>query len=272
MTLRQKWDVMKSITEDVEELRQSLPEHLQASHLEQYKSESPWQQQTIFLEILMHYTLILANRPLLAFRERTIEEHDIPESILASRRGAAQQASYRAACGISAMVTEERGQILGLTIQLLLSAWGIYSSAAELIALHAITAPFGSEDAKEAYRSLSIMLRHFAGLKERWPSSALTYRILQDLVRIVVAKVEAESRVGSPEPTMSTVVLEGNGVVDMDVQGGNLEGNPLEGIDMRWIDDFLSWQNPDGQNLENDQSELPADPWLWPDILNINTG
>jgi hypothetical protein len=274
LNLRQKWDTMQSTIQDVEELQQSLPEHLQIINLDQYQSEPPFQRQCVFLEILIQYTIVLASRPLLGSRNRAQEELDLPESIVAQWRMAAHQASYRAACATCAMVTEEKRKILGLTVHLLFAAWGMYSSAAELIALHAIKSPGGSEEAGEAYRNLGVMVRHFAEVQKIWPSTRQTYAILQDLVKVVLAKVEAESRMPSPEPAMANALpeLSEMRMGEMDFhQQENTQINPLEGVDIQWFDEFLATQNGEPPRPLSEQPQGQADfSWLWSDISGVN--
>lgn len=273
INLRQKWETMQSGLEDVEELRQSLPDHLQIHNLTQYNSDLVWQQQCIFLETLMQYTIILATRPLLGSKNNPNEEYDVPETIITQRRMAAHQASYRAACAICALVTEERRHILGLSVHLLFAAWGMYTSAAELIALHAIKSPSGSDEAREGYRNLAIMLHHFAEVQKLWPSSQQTYAILQDLVKVVLAKVDAESRMPSPEPPSPMSTDENTDrVVEMDMfQPETSQGNPLEGIDLQWFDDFLASQNVVVPEEVADPTMGPGDlSWLWSDISGVN--
>lgn len=197
MTIRQKWDILQRVIEDLYELCACIPNHLRVADIDG-RVDKTHLQQAMFLDILINYTIILAYRPII----KLLDTETIPKEVASSRSNTSKEASYAAAYGICTMVRYGRDKKLGLSVQLILSAWGVYTSAAELIALHAIQSPAGSQEAREAYQSLSAILRHFSSLKRSWPCNGANHAILQGLVQVVRQKVIVESRATSPVPTV----------------------------------------------------------------------
>ena len=216
---RQKWDVAQSVMEDLHELCAWIPPHLQVVNLD-VPGEPTYKQQSVFLDILINHTIILVHRPLLGYRKSRSTDNPTADKVGILRENTSREACYAAASGICSMISSDRDEILSLTVHLILSALGVYSSAAEVIALYAITLPpIRRKEAKEAYQNLSYLLRLLARLQKQWPLALPDRAILRDLVRVVRAKVDMESRVPSPEPQTMDQQAHVNGSALDGVQG-----------------------------------------------------
>lgn len=252
-TDRQKWDVAQSVMEDLHELCASIPPHLQVVNLD-IPGEATYKQQSAFLDILVNHTIILVHRPLLGSHISRSIDFSPADKVRITRENTSREACYAAASGICSMISGNREKNLSLTVHLILSALGVYSSAAELIALYAITLmPGRSKEAKDAYRNLSLLLRLLTRLQKQWPLGLPDCAILRDLVRVVRAKVEIQSRVPTPEPPTphEQVYAVGSGVDGKQRQIQQMTSQLLEpcmnidatlhaDLDLQWMDEFLA--------------------------------
>jgi len=78
---------------------------------------------------------------------------------------------------------------------MLFSASGIFLTAAEVLALHAIVAPKDSAGANEAWKNINKLLALFVYSDRAGPFTAQSMSILQDLVRLVV-RINEERKSG----------------------------------------------------------------------------
>lgn len=196
---RKMWDQMQLTMEDLHELGASIPAHLQVAHVDK-QPNTTYQQQAICLDMLINYAVILANKPLIMSNQDRHNVRDaVAESISATRQRACDRSLTNAAYGICSLLTNGRNSILNPSIHLILSAWGIYPTTAELIARHAMTTKPGSPQAHEAYKNLTCLLQHFACLQKLCPSAAQEHTILKDLISSVSDKIKTEFRLPSPD-------------------------------------------------------------------------
>ena len=83
----------------------------------------------------------------------------------------------------------------GFLARMLFSASGIFLTAAEVLALHAIVAPKDSPGANEAWKNINKLLALFVYSDRAGPFTAQSMSILQDLVRLVV-RINEERKSG----------------------------------------------------------------------------
>ncbi|KAK5219368.1 hypothetical protein LTR99_010401 [Exophiala xenobiotica] len=201
---REKWDLVQVVMEDLHELGACIPTHLQVANIDDQENQT-YQQQAVCLDLMINHVILLAYRPLTVFSQKTfiVDKEvgsEISLNVSSARQKTCREALYAAACGICSMIVEGRQEILSTTVQLILSAWGIFTSAAELIAHYAISAPSGSSEARDAYANLSCLLRQFTCLRGSMKSAGQEYAILHDLLAKVRSKIQIESRMPSCEP------------------------------------------------------------------------
>ena len=212
--------------EDLHELGAAIPCHLQVARVDEEPNKT-YQQQAVCLDILINYTMILSYRLLTDFTAENLEADPVTQS----RQQSCRNASYAAAQGICCMVADGRDSILDVPVQLLLSTWGVYTSAAEVIALSALSASAGTCEVQESYESLGALLRHFSQLQDLCQSTGKEFSILRDLVRRVRAKIYAESRRPSPESGNSDATATAAALTDASFFNQTL--------DLQWFDRFL---------------------------------
>jgi hypothetical protein len=83
----------------------------------------------------------------------------------------------------------------GFLARMLFSASGVFLTAAEVLALHAIVAPKDSAGANEAWKNLNKLLALFVYSDRAGPFTAQAMSILQDLIRLVV-RINEERKSG----------------------------------------------------------------------------
>jgi hypothetical protein len=121
---------------------------------------------------------------------------------------------------------------------MLFSASGIFLTAAEVLALHAIVAPKDSPGANEAWKNINKLLALFVYSDRAGPFTAQSMSILQDLVRLVV-RINEERKSGcaaSKSIPPSPLALKESTEVPVGVDGEDLFPTEL-------LNDFLN-QDP----------------------------
>jgi len=272
---RIKWDNLQSIMEDLHELGACIPSHLQVVEIDS-QPDRTYQQQAACLDLMINHVIILAYRPFsdLSTNGKGTIMPSVAPNVMAARQGSCKDTLYAAACGICSMVAHGRHSILSITIHHVFSAWGIYSTAAEIIAHYAIQTPAGSPEAREMYENLNSLLKQFARLRRSCSSAGQGYAILYGLIAKVRTKIEVESRLSSPETRLPTTDIQtGDELVNSNnacmrndslphtPESFSLCGQPL---DLQWVDEFL--ESGDTFN-QQDESVLHQEQLL-PDDLD----
>jgi hypothetical protein len=172
------WETIRSITESLQEFRVSLPKHLQIEHLD--AQDEVIQRQAIFLDLFISHTLNICCRPLLVHGQSST----VSQTIAQYRRAYCQDVAVTASNHLASFV-DYRHQC-GFLARMLFSASGIFLTAAEILALHAIVSPKDSPAANEAYKNLNKFLSLFVYSERAGPFTAQSISVLKDLVRLVV--------------------------------------------------------------------------------------
>jgi hypothetical protein len=186
------WETIRGITEQLQEFRVSLPRHLRIESVESNQGDSNIviQRQAIFLDLFISHTLNICCRPLLVHRQ----PNDVSPAVAKHRRNYCQDVAVTASNHL-ASVMDYRHKC-GFLARMLFSASGVFLTAAEVLALHAIVAPKDSPAANEAWKNINKLLALFAYSDRAGPFTAQAMSILQDLVRLVV-RINEEKKSGS---------------------------------------------------------------------------
>src|SRR5271169_2325199 len=199
------WETIRSITESLQEFRVSLPKHLRFENLE--SQDDVIQRQAIFLDMFISHTLNICCRPLLVHRQATT----VSPAVAQHRRNYCQDVAVTASNHLASIMDYRHK--CGFLARMLFSASGIFLTAAEVLALHAIIAPKDSPGANEAWKNINKLLALFVYSDRAGPFTAQSMSILQDLVRLVV-RINEERKSGcvqnsitkniSPSPQTTT--------------------------------------------------------------------
>ena len=181
------WETIKSITESLQELRVSFPKHLRIEFVD--AQDDLIQRQTVFLDLFMSHTLNICCRPLLIHRQATC----VSPAVAQHRRAYCQDVAVRASNHLASVM--DYRDPCGFLARMLFSASGIFLTAAEVLALHAIVARKDSLAANEAWKNLNKLLALFVYSDRAGPFTAQSMSILQDLVRLVV-RINEERKSG----------------------------------------------------------------------------
>lgn len=181
------WETIRSITESLQEFRVSLPKHLRIEYLD--GQEDVIQRQAIFLDMFISHTLNICCRPLLVHRQADSVSPPVAQHRRTYCRDVAVTASNHLAT-----VMDYRHKC-GFLARMLFSASGIFLTAAEVLALHAIIAPKGSAGANEALKNINKLLSLFVYSDRAGPFTAQNMSLLQDLIRLVV-RINEERKSG----------------------------------------------------------------------------
>ena len=185
------WETIRNITEQLQEFRVSLPRHLRIESVESNQAESNIviQRQAIFLDLFISHTLNICCRPLLVHRQ----SNHVSPAVAQHRRNYCQDVAVTASNHL-ASVMDYRHKC-GFLARMLFSASGVFLTAAEVLALHAIVAPKDSAGANEAWKNINKLLALFVYSDRAGPFTAQAMSILQDLVRLVV-RINEERKSG----------------------------------------------------------------------------
>jgi len=244
------WETIRSITEDLQEFRISLPKHLRFEYLEQ--QDDVIQRQTIVLDMFISHTLNICCRPLLVHRQATT----VSPAVAQHRRNYCQDVAVRTSNHL-AEIMDYRHRC-GFLARMLFSTSGIYLTAAEVLALHAILAPKGSPAAIEAWKNLNKVLGVFVYSDRAGPFTSQAMSILQDLIRLVV-RINQERKSG---PQTKSVPSSPQTESDVPVQVVDDELFPTE-----LLNDFLN-QDPFPTLAMDDMIWVPEKSMssVWGDI------
>jgi Fungal specific transcription factor domain len=254
------WETIRSITESLQEFRVSLPKHLRFENLED--QDDVIQRQTIVLDMFISHTLNICCRPLLVHRQAD----SVSPAVAQHRRNYCQD--------VAVMTSNHLADIMdyrhrcGFLARMLFSASGIYLTAAEVLALHAIAAPKGSPGAIEAWKNLNKILSLFVYSDRAGPFTAQMMSILQDLIRLVVRINEERSSKGyqaksippSPYPTeaeVATVPAIDDNLFPTELLNDFLNQDPFPNLAM----DDMIWMP------EKSMSSVWGDIGEWKDII-----
>lgn len=249
LSYREKWNTLQGVIDDLHELRACIPEHLRVNKIDEQVHEE-YRQQTIFLELLIEYTIILAHRPLAGYRKSPHDpsETEPLEQVAITRQELCRQTSLQAAYETCNMAAKNLDKNLSLTILLVLSAWGIYTSAAEIVALHALRSHDHDHDnsATDALDHLHNMLQFLERLERRSPFVKQDCSILRGLVRTVRVKVGCES-VPSSNLESEVGVIEGREPAshesyqrkNEDFSRGQNDITESDSIGMQWLNNLM---------------------------------
>jgi hypothetical protein len=181
------WETIRSITESLQEFRVSLPKHLRFENLE--SQDDVIQRQAIFLDIFISHTLNICCRPLLVHRQAT----SVSPAVAQHRRNYCQDVAVTASNHLAAIMDYRHK--CGFLARMLFSASGVFLTAAEVLALHAIVAPKDSPGGIEAWKNINKLLALFVYSDRAGPFTAQSMSILQDLIRLVV-RINEERKSG----------------------------------------------------------------------------
>jgi Fungal specific transcription factor domain len=181
------WETIRSITESLQEFRVSLPRHLRIDYVE--SQDDVIQRQAIFLDMFISHTLNICCRPLLVHRQAT----SVSPEVALHRRNYCQDVAVTASNHLASIMDYRHR--CGFLARMLFSASGIFLTAAEVLALHAIVAPKDSPGANEAWKNINKLLALFVYSDRAGPFTAQSMSILQDLVRLVV-RINEERKSG----------------------------------------------------------------------------
>jgi hypothetical protein len=187
------WETIRSITESLQEFRVSLPKHLRFENLE--SQDDVIQRQAIFLDMFISHTLNICCRPLLVHRQST----SVSLAVAQHRRHYCQDVAVTASNHLASIMDYRHK--CGFLARMLFSASGIFLTAAEVLALHAIVAPKDSPGANEAWKNINKLLALFVYSDRAGPFTAQSMSILQDLVRLVV-RINEERKSGCVQNTI----------------------------------------------------------------------
>ena len=186
------WETIRSITESLQEFRVSLPKHLRFENLE--SQDDVIQRQAIFLDMFISHTLNICCRPLLVHRQATT----VSPAVAQHRRNYCQDVAVTASNHLASIMDYRHK--CGFLARMLFSASGIFLTAAEVLALHAIVAPKDSPGANEAWKNINKLLALFVYSDRAGPFTAQSMSILQDLIRLVV-RINEERKSGCQTTT-----------------------------------------------------------------------
>jgi hypothetical protein len=274
LSFREKWKILQDLTNDIHEFRACIPRNLRMDKMDTQIHEE-YRQQTVFLELLINYTVILAHRPLAGYRESPHNIAEPLEQIFMSRQQLSREASLKASLEICSMATNHLDKHLSLTILLVLSAWGIYTSVAEIIALHALQSQDDHNDATNAFNQLNSMLQFLERLQPRSSLVGQDCSILRRLIWVVRAKLSRKSR-SSPNPASEIELLKGGESfidgphqtehLDEELSHGQTNTSESDNIDIQWLHSFIGHGYGELGNLECYNSEfMDFDPSAWAD-------
>jgi hypothetical protein len=181
------WETIRSITESLQEFRVSLPKHLRLENLD--AQEDVIQRQAIFLDLFISHTLNICCRPLLVHRQGG----SVSPAVAQHRRAYCQDVAVTASNHLATFMDYRHK--CGFLARMLFSASGIFLTAAEVLALHAIVSPKDSVAANEAWKNLNQFLSLFVYSDRAGPFTAQSMSILQDLIRLVV-RINEERKSG----------------------------------------------------------------------------
>jgi hypothetical protein len=181
------WETIRSITESLQEFRVSLPKHLRIENLD--AQEDVIQRQSIFLDLFISHTLNICCRPLLVHRQGG----SVSPAVAQHRRAYCQDVAVTASNHLATFMDYRHK--CGFLARMLFSASGIFLTAAEVLALHAIVSPKDSVAANEAWKNLNQFLSLFVYSDRAGPFTAQSMSILQDLIRLVV-RINEERKSG----------------------------------------------------------------------------
>lgn len=238
------WETIRSMTESLQEFRVSLPKHLRFEYLE--SQGDLIQRQAIFLDLFISHTLNICCRPLLVHRQAT----SVSPAVAQHRRNYCQDVAVTASNHLATVIDYRHR--CGFLARMLFSASGIFLTAAEVLALHAIVAPKGSEGSNEALKNINKLLGLFVYSDRAGPFTAQSMSILQDLVRLVVRINEerkssyCQSKINLPSPMTSATtksevpvqVLKEDEVFPSDLLNDFLNQDPFPTLamdDMIWM-------------------------------------
>jgi len=181
------WETIRGITESLQEFRVSLPKHLRFDNLE--SQDDVIQRQAIFLDIFISHTLNICCRPLLVHRQAT----SVSPAVALHRRNYCQDVAVTASNHLASIMDYRHK--CGFLARMLFSASGVFLTAAEVLALHAIVAPKDSPGGIEAWKNINKLLALFVYSDRAGPFTAQSMSILQDLIRLVV-RINEERKSG----------------------------------------------------------------------------
>ena len=190
------WETIRSITESLQEFRVSLPKHLRFENLE--SQNEVIQRQAIFLDMFISHTLNICCRPLLVHRQATT----VSLAVAQHRRNYCQDVAVRASNHLASIMDYRHK--CGFMARMLFSASGIFLTAAEVLALHAIVAPKDSPGANGAWKNINNLLTLFVYSDRAGPFTAQSMSILQDLIRLVV-RINEERKSGYQHQTTKSI-------------------------------------------------------------------
>ena len=190
------WETIRSITESLQEFRVSLPKHLRFETLE--SQDDVIQRQAIFLDMFISHTLNICCRPLLVHRQGTT----VSPAVAQHRRNYCQDVAVTASNHLASIMDYRHK--CGFLARMLFSASGIFLTAAEVLALHAIVAPKDSHGANEAWKNINKLLALFVYSDRAGPFTAQSMSILQDLIRLVV-RINEERKSGCQATTTKII-------------------------------------------------------------------
>ena len=207
------WETIRSITESLQEFRVSLPKHLRIEFLE--SQDDVIQRQAIFLDLFISHTLNICCRPLLVHRQAT----SVTPAVAQHRRAYCQDVAVTASNHLAAVMDYRHK--CGFLARMLFSASGVFLTAAEVLALHAIVAPKDSPGANEAWKNINKLLALFVYSDRAGPFTAQAMSILQDLIRLVV-RINEERKSGCqaksiPSSPLTQSKLDEDGLADEDL-------------------------------------------------------
>jgi len=242
------WETIRSITESLQEFRVSLPKHLRIEFLEGQKDVI--QRQAIFLDLFISHTLNICCRPLLVHRQADSVSLPVAQHRRTYCRDVAVTASnhladvmdYRHKCGFLA--------------RMLFSASGIFLTAAEVLALHAILAPKGSAEENQALKNINKLLSLFVNSDRAGPFTAQNMSLLQDLIRLVV-RINEERKSGCQKSIPPTPDLPAEDTFPSDLLNDFLNQDPFPSLAM----DDMIWMP------ENSMSSVWGNIGEWKDFI-----
>lgn len=204
------WETIRSITEQLQEFRVSLPRHLRIDLHD--SQDDVIQRQAIFLDLFISHTLNICCRPLLVHRQAS----NVSPAVAQHRRSYCQDVAVTASNHLAAVMDFRHK--CGFLARMLFSASGVFLTAAEVLALHAIVAPKDSAGANEAWKNLNKLLALFVYSDRAGPFTAQAMSILQDLIRLVV-RINEERKSGCAKSMPSSPRIGGElGAVDVPIE------------------------------------------------------
>ena len=195
------WELIRDISETLQEFHVQLPRHLQfitAESSVKTTNDGILRNQAVFLNLLYNHISILCCRPLLVQPGASSTSDALTRRRWAYCREIAQYSSNRIAGNI------EEAQKGGHLARMLYSVCGLWLYACEVQALRAIVSPPNSAETQEATRTMNKFLAFFTHSDRPSPHTPQMMAILKECMRIV-KRISSDGASNASEDTIVVV-------------------------------------------------------------------